>query len=137
MASTWNDWKETTMNLARAGAAKAREVGEGARIRLDTLGEEETLRRLYLEIGKLYLTLHRDDPEEPFEELFRQVAESRQKIRDNEDKLDNLRRQEGGIPEDGEWIPCGRPEGPRQADQEASGEPIVQVELDGTKDPKP
>lgn len=134
MASTWNDWKETTMNLARAGAAKAREVGEGARIRLDSLGEEENLRRLYLEIGKLYLTLHQDDPEEPFEDLFRQVAESRQKIRDNEEKLENLRRQEGN---DEAWYPRGSPEQTQDAPETDAQEPVIQVEIDVTKDPKP
>lgn len=116
MANAWNDWKETTMNLARAGAAKAREVGEAARIRLDNLSEEENLRKIYMEIGRLYVSLHTDDPEEPYTELFRQVEESRAKIRENERKMENLRNQGQ---DQGEWIPCQHVSSEDQNESEA------------------
>lgn len=118
MANAWNDWKETTMNLARVGAAKAREVGEAARIRLDNLGEEENLRKIYLEIGRLYVSLHQDSPEEPYAELFQRLEESREKIRENERRLENLRNQGQ---DQGEWIPCRNTE--TAAEQEVPKEP--------------
>ncbi len=86
----WNDIGGRARNLALAGLVKARDIGESAKLSLDNLSEEEALKKIYAEIGRLYVASH-PEPEEGYEELYRQLAESEDKLEQNKSRIASLK----------------------------------------------
>ena len=91
--SDWNAWKEKATNLAKAGADKAKELSEIARLNLEIRSEEEKIKQSYLEIGKRYHLLHQAAPEEGYAPMFSQITESEDNIMLSRQRIAWLREQ--------------------------------------------
>ena len=55
------EWKELgnkAKNLTLAGLGKARDLGQSAKLNLDNVSEEENRKRIYVEIGKRFVSEH-------------------------------------------------------------------------------
>ena len=53
------EWKELgnkAKNLTLAGLGKARDLGQSAKLNLDNVSEEENRKRIYVEIGKRFVS---------------------------------------------------------------------------------
>ena len=49
----FEDIMDRVSDLAQAGAAKAREIAEIMKLKVNNAAEEDTIRKAYIEIGKL------------------------------------------------------------------------------------
>ena len=59
------EWKELgnkAKNLTLAGLGKARDLGQSAKLNLDNVSEEENRKRIYVEIGKRFVSEHATAP---------------------------------------------------------------------------
>lgn len=86
----WKAFGAKAKNLTLAGMGKAKDLGETAKLNLDNVSEEENKKRIYVEIGKLYVSQH-EQPEGGYEELYRQLAQAQGKIDANSQRLTKLK----------------------------------------------
>lgn len=83
--------------LAQTGLDKAQQVGTMAKLKAANLSEEETLRRAYQELGRLYFEKHGAAPEVEFLSLCATIDESLARIQINQNKLDELAADFSGV----------------------------------------
>ena len=50
----FDELKDRAMDLGRAGVAKSKQLAEITKLSLNNAGEEDAIRKAYIEIGKLY-----------------------------------------------------------------------------------
>ncbi len=78
-------------DLAQNGAAKARELAEIAKLKVNNAAEEDTIRKAYVEIGKLYYAERAMAPEAPFAALCEKITASKEKIEYNNQKIADIK----------------------------------------------
>ena len=78
-------------DLAQAGAVKAREIAEITKLKVSNVAEEDAIRKVYTEIGKLYYAEHGAAPGEAFAALCEKVTASKEKIEYNKQKIADIR----------------------------------------------
>ena len=78
-------------DLAQAGAAKAKELAEIAKLKVNSATEEDTIRKAYIEIGKLYYAERGMAPEAPYAALCEKVTASKEKIAYNKQKIADIK----------------------------------------------
>lgn len=94
-------------DLAQAGAAKAREIAEITKLKVNNAAEEDTIRKAYVEIGKLYYAERAMAPEAPYAALCEKITASKEKIEYNKQKIADMKAA-GNIQDD--EIPDVEPE---------------------------
>lgn len=80
-----------TKELFDAGMAKTKELTEIGRLKVDNASEQETIKKAYLEIGKLYFAERGMDPEAPYSALCEKIAASKAKIDYNQERINDLK----------------------------------------------
>lgn len=78
-------------DLAQSGAAKAREVTEIGKLKVNNAAEEDTIRKAYIEIGKLYYAERAMAPEAPYAALCGKITASKEKIEYNNQKIADIK----------------------------------------------
>jgi hypothetical protein len=78
-------------DLAQAGATKAREIAEIAKLKMNNASEEDTIRKTYLEIGKLYYTERAMAPEAPYAAACEKITACKEKIEYNKQKIADIK----------------------------------------------
>lgn len=78
-------------DLAQAGAAKAKELAEIAKLKVNSAAEADTIRKAYIEIGKLYYAERGMAPEAPFAALCEKITASKEKIEYNKQKIADIK----------------------------------------------
>ena len=78
-------------DLAQAGAAKAKELAEIAKLKVNSATEEDTIRKAYIEIGKLYYAERGMAPEAPYAALCEKITASKEKIAYNKQKIADIK----------------------------------------------
>lgn len=78
-------------DLAQAGAAKARELAEIAKLKVSNAAEEDGIRKAYIEIGKLYYAERALAPEAPYAALCAKITAAREKIEYNNQKIADIK----------------------------------------------
>lgn len=78
-------------DLAQAGAAKAREMTEIGKLKVNNAAEEDTIRKAYIEIGKLYYAERAMAPEAPYAALCEKITASKEKIEYNNQKIADIK----------------------------------------------
>lgn len=78
-------------DLAQAGAAKAKELAEIAKLKVNNATEEDTIRKAYIEIGKLYYAERGMAPEAPYAALCEKINASKEKIEYNKQKIADIK----------------------------------------------
>ena len=73
------------------GASRTKAYSRIARLTLDTNSQAEELRKVFLEIGKLYFEQERAEPKGVFAPLFAQAAQLQDALRAKEAELDALK----------------------------------------------
>lgn len=101
------EWKELgnkAKNLTLAGLGKARDLGQSAKLNLDNVSEEENRKRIYVEIGKRFVSEHATAPE-GYETFYRQLEEVEGRIEANQGPAEpaqgrglSIRKQRRGAP---------------------------------------
>lgn len=78
-------------DLAQAGAAKAKELAEIAKLKVCNASEEDTIRKAYIEIGKLYYAERGMAPDASFAAMCEKITASKEKIAYNKQKIADIK----------------------------------------------
>ena len=78
-------------DIYESGASRAKSYGRIAKLALELNGENEELKRVYTEIGRLYYEQAKDAPEGFFASLFAQAEEICERIEAKEDEINALK----------------------------------------------
>lgn len=55
MAFSFDDLREKVTDLAQSGVAKSKQLAEIAKLKTSNMGEEDTIKKAYLELGRAVL----------------------------------------------------------------------------------
>ncbi len=89
---TWEIVAEGAKELAVKTAEKAKTTARIAKLALEINGEKDMIKKAYLEIGKLYYQMHRDDPDGFFAQLCDEITVVSASISAKEEEIAELRR---------------------------------------------
>lgn len=78
-------------DLAQAGAAKAKELAEIAKLKVNSAAEEDTIRKAYIEIGKMYYAERGMAPDAAYAALCEKINASKEKIAYNKQKIADIK----------------------------------------------
>lgn len=81
----------TVRGIYEQGASRAKAFGQLAKLTLSINGDTEELKRVYIEIGKLYYEQAKDAPEGFFAPLFSQLESIKADIADKQAQIDELK----------------------------------------------
>lgn len=84
--------KNRVTELAQGGVAKAKSLAEIAKLKVNNAAEEDSVRKAYMEIGKLYFAQRGMDPEPSFAALCAKIVESKERIAYNEERIADIRQ---------------------------------------------
>lgn len=82
---------ETISTKGKEVSYKAKDLAEIAALKSQIRGCEDTIRRNYIELGKLYYERQGAEPEEAYEEYCKAVSDARNSIKELEDKIKDIR----------------------------------------------
>ena len=82
--------------FAALAAKKTKNVSRIAKLNVDIASERDTIKRNYLEIGKLYYETHREEPESYFLQLCREIDLSLESISSMESEIARLKTGSAG-----------------------------------------
>ena len=86
-----DDVKEKTTDLAQAGVAQSKRLMAIAKLKVANLGEEDTIKKAYIELGKLYYAEHGTAPEGAYAAACERITASRAAIETNNDRIAQLK----------------------------------------------
>ena len=87
----FDDLKEKVADLAQAGVAKSKQLAEIAKLKAANLSEQETIRKAYLEIGKLYYAEKGATPEGGYAAACEKITTAKANIAANNAKIEDLK----------------------------------------------
>ena len=92
--------KDKATDLAQTGAAESKRLAEIAKLKSANLGEENTIKKAYAEIGKLYYELMGAEPGEDFAAACEKITATKAAIEANNDRIAELKvKEEAAAPE--------------------------------------
>ena len=94
-----DELKDRAIDLGRAGVAKSKQLAEITRLSLSNAGEEDTIKKAYLEIGKLYYAERGMAAEPAYVALCDKITTARINIEENKARIAQI-KQEGSISEE-------------------------------------
>ena len=125
MAFDFERLKNKAAGLAQSSMAKAKELTEVGKLKMQNASERENIRRAYQEIGKLYYEQHGQEPEEALAELCKKIDGSKARIEYNNERINDMKAAGSLSDED----VAAAPEAP-----EAPEEPAAPTEDDHTEE---
>ncbi len=91
MAIDFENLKNKAVDLAQTSMAKAKELTEIGKLKMQNASEQENIRRAYQEIGKLYYAQHGQEPEDALAELCRKIDGSKARIEYNNERIADMK----------------------------------------------
>ena len=95
----FDELKDRAMDLGRAGVAKSKQLAEITKLSLNNAGEEDAIRKAYIEIGKLYYAERGMAAEPAYVALCERITAAKINIEENKNRIAEL-KQEGNISDD-------------------------------------
>lgn len=86
--------KDKAKDLAQTGVNKSKQLGEIAKLNLANVGEEDAIRKAYIEIGKLYYAERGMAPEPAYAALCEKITASKVAIEENKNRVEELKAEE-------------------------------------------
>lgn len=83
--------KDKAMDLAQTGMSKSKQIGEIAKLNLANVAEEDTIRKAYIEIGKLYYAERGMAPEPAYAALCEKITAAKVNIEENKNRVEELK----------------------------------------------
>lgn len=84
--------KNRVTELAQGGVAKAKQLTEIAKLKINSASEQDAIRKAYAELGKLYFAERGLDPDPAYAALCAKIVESREHIAYNEERIADIKR---------------------------------------------
>lgn len=88
--------KDKAKDLAQTGVSKSKQIGEIAKLNLANVGEEDAIKKAYIEIGKLYYAERGMAPEAAYAALCEKITAAKVNIEENKNRIEEI-KNEGGI----------------------------------------
>lgn len=123
--ASFDELKTKALDLAQAGAAKAKELTDIAKLNIANSAEMETIRKAYIDLGKLYYAERGMAPEGPYVTLCEKITASKQRIEENKAKIAELRKAGCVEEEDIPVYTCGCGEAEAGEEEAPAEEPVV------------
>ena len=82
---------DRTKDIAGVVADKAKDTTRIAKLNFEISGERDTIKKAYIEIGKLYYENHKDNPDGFFAQLCSEIDLAMERIREKEDEIAALK----------------------------------------------
>lgn len=95
--------KDRAVDLAQTGVAKSKQLAEIAKLKLANMGEEDSVKKAYIEIGKLYYAERGMTPDAAYAALCEKITAAKVNIEENKVRIEELRK-EGNIAADEEPV---------------------------------
>jgi hypothetical protein len=89
--STIENVADKTKAFAAIAADKAKAMGRIAKLTVEINGEKDTMKKAYIEIGKLYYETHRNDPDGFFIQLCDEITVAMESIASKEAEIAELK----------------------------------------------
>ena len=87
----FDNLKEKATDLAQAGVAQSKRLGEIAKLKASNLGEEDAIKKAYIEIGKLYYAEKCAQPEEGYAAACEKITAAKAAIETNNARIAELK----------------------------------------------
>ena len=87
----FDNLKEKATDLAQAGVAQSKRLAEIAKLKTANLGEEDTIKKAYIEIGKLYYAEKGHAPEGAYAAACEKITAAKAAIEANNDRIAELK----------------------------------------------
>lgn len=88
-----DDLKVRAVELTQAGVAKSKQLAEIARLNLANAGENDSIRKAYLELGKLYYAERGMAPEAGYTALCEKITAAKVNIEENNARIAQIREE--------------------------------------------
>lgn len=98
---TFDALKEKATDLAQAGVVQSKRLSEIAKLKMANMTEEDTIKKAYIEIGKLYYAEQGAAPDGAYAAACERITAARAAIETNKERIEEL-RQPGDPVEDEE-----------------------------------
>lgn len=91
-----DELKVKAVELTQVGVAKSKQLAEIARLNLANAGENDSIRKAYLELGKLYYAERGMAPEAGYTALCEKITAAKINIEENKARIAQI-KEEGSI----------------------------------------
>ena len=96
---TFDTLKDRATDLAQAGVAQSKRLAEIAKLKTANMAEEDTIKKAYLEIGKLYYAEQGAAPDGAFAAACERITASKAVIETNNERIAELKQPGDPEPE--------------------------------------
>ncbi len=86
--------KEKAVDLAQAGATKSKQVAEIVKLKTANLSEEDTIKKAYMELGKLYYAERGEAPEAAYISGCERITAAKAAIEANNARIAELKTED-------------------------------------------
>ena len=87
----FDNFKEKATDLAQAGVAQSKRLAEIAKLKTANMGEEDTIKKAYIELGKLYYAEKGAAPEAAYAASCEKITAAKAAIEANNDHIAALK----------------------------------------------
>lgn len=86
-----NDLQERATDLAQSVVATSKRLAEIAKLKASNMAEEDTIKKAYVELGKLYYAEHGTTPDGTYAAACEKITAARAAIETNNDRIAELK----------------------------------------------
>lgn len=86
-----NDLQERATDLAQSVVATSKRLAEIAKLKSSNMAEEDTIKKAYVELGKLYYAEHGTTPDGAYAAACEKITAARATIETNNDRIAELK----------------------------------------------
>lgn len=119
---------EKATDIAQTGVAKSKQLAEIAKLKTSNMAEEDTIKKAYVEIGKLYYAEKGQAPEGPYAAACERITAARAAVEANNDRIAQLKADLGDSAEEAAEAVEEAAEEVKETVEEAAGEVKEAVE---------
>lgn len=99
LKSTFENLKDRATDLAQASVAQSKRLAEIAKLKTANMAEEDTIKKAYMEIGKLYYAEQGATPDGAYAAACERITASKALIETNNERIAELKQPNDPEPE--------------------------------------
>ena len=119
----FDNMKDRALDLAQAGVAQSKRLAEIAKLKTANMGEEDTIKKAYIELGKLYYAEKGAAPEGAYAAACEKITAAKAAIEVNNERIAELKESEDGEVQTSDFEVDPVQEAEPAADEPAAEEP--------------
>lgn len=89
----FDNLKSKATDLAQAGVAQSKRLAEIAKLKTANMGEEDAIKKAYIEIGKAYYAQNAAAPEGPYAAACEKITAAKAAIEANNERIAQLKEE--------------------------------------------